>query len=339
MWKHILLGMCLLGILGILGRTLWWTPPARQVDTFTTTEPIRIAMAVTPLSAPFMVAHERGYFAQHGLVQVTLTPYVGGHRALKAMLEGEADIATASDLPTMFHSFVRDDYAVLFTFVTSDYDVKVITRRDTGVHVAADFADKTIGATFGTSSHFFLNSFLVYHQVNPDRVHITHVSPEDMTLSLQNGTVDAVATWEPFAYKTVKALGQNAIVISHPEGIYKETFNALAQKQFISSHQEVIHRLTQAITVAIDFMRNNEAESQKIVRGFLADQTEFLAAIWKDFVFDIGLHQSLIVTLENEARWAINNGLVGGTQIPNYLRYLYLDGLKAVRPEAISIIQ
>jgi NitT/TauT family transport system substrate-binding protein len=296
-------------------------------------------MALTPLSAPFMVAQARGYFAQHGLRQVTLISYVGGHRALKAMLEGEADIATASDLPTMFHSFARDDYAVLFTFVTSDYDVKIITRQDTGVRVAADFTDKTIGATFGTSSHFFLMSFLVYHQVNTDRVNITHVSPEDMPVSLQNGTVDAVATWEPFAYKTVKALGQNAMVIAHPEGIYTETFNALAQKKFIRSHREVVHRLARSIHVAIEFMRNNEEESQKIVRDFLSDNAEFLAAIWKDFVFELSLHQAFIVTLENEARWAINNGLVEGTQIPNYLRYIYLDALQAVRPDAISIIQ
>jgi NitT/TauT family transport system substrate-binding protein len=336
--KRALLGIWLGGAITVLGLVLWWVKPASHTDTFTTTAPIRIAMAITPLSAPFMVAHTKGYFAEHGLLNVTLIPYVGGHRALRAIFAGEADIATASDLPTMFHSFTRDDYAVLFTFVTSDHDVKVITRHDTGIRTAADLAGKTIGATLGASSHFFLKSFLVYHQVNTDNINLINVSPEDMTKALQNGEVDAVSTWEPFAYETVQALGRNALTISRPEAFYQETFNAIAQKPYIHNNKEIIYRIARSIDKAINFIRNNEEPSQAIVRQFFPGDTALLSAIWQDFVFDLSLDQSLLVTLENEARWAINNGLVEAKTHPNYLHYLYLDAVKAVRPEAVSVI-
>jgi len=338
MFTRTLLGMCLVGTLAALGLTWWWTKPATQADTFTTTAPVRIAMSITPLSAPFMVAQAKGYFAEHGLLNVTLIPHIGGHRALQAMFAGEADIATASDLPTMFHSFTRDDFSVLFTFVTSDHDVKVIARSDRGIRSAADFHSKTIGTTLHASSHFFLKSFLVYHQVNTDNINIINISPENMSKSLQNGSVDAVSTWEPFAYETAKALGNNAMAISYPQGLYKETFNAIAQNTYISNHKEILINITKSIDKAIDFIRHHEEESQAIVMNFFPNNTAFLSAVWKEFVFEISLDQSLIMTLENEARWAIKNDLVYEKIIPNYLHYIYFDVLKAVRPEAINII-
>jgi NitT/TauT family transport system substrate-binding protein len=336
--RRNLLRMGLVGAIAVISPTLWWSRPSKRAGSFSTMAPLRIAMALTPLSAPFMVAHAKGYFAEHGLLNVTLIPTVGGHRALKAVLAGAAEVATASDLPTMFHSFTRDDYAVLFTFVTSDHDVKVITRHDTGIRTAADLMGKTIGTTLGSSSHFFLKSFLVYHHVNTDSVRLINVSPEDMATSLHTGVVDAVSTWEPFAYDTVKALGKEAVTISRPEGFYKETFNALAQKEYIIDHKDIMLKLAQAIAQAIDFIHSHAAEAQAIVRQFFPSTTDFLSTVWQDFVFDLSLDQALIVTLENEARWAINNGLVEAKTLPNYLNYLYVDAIKSVRPAAVSVI-
>ena len=64
-----------------------------------------------------------------------------------------------------------------------------------------------------------------------------------------------------------------------------------------------------------------------------------LASIWDDFVFELSLEQSLLTILEDEARWAIKNGFTNKTKVPNYLGYFYLDAMKAVKPEAVTIIK
>jgi hypothetical protein len=43
--------------------------------------------------------------------------------------------------------------------------------------------------------------------------------------------------------------------------------------------------------------------------------------------------------LEDEARWMIKNNLTREKQIPDFMNYIYVDGLKAVKPEAVSIIR
>ncbi|UUZ63731.1 hypothetical protein LP417_31400 [Polaromonas sp. P1-6] len=63
-----------------------------------------------------------------------------------------------------------------------------------------------------------------------------------------------------------------------------------------------------------------------------------LKASWPSYRFNMALDQGLILALEDEARWAIKNKLTSRTEMPNYLNYIYLDGLKAVMPSAVTII-
>ena len=68
-------------------------------------------------------------------------------------------------------------------------------------------------------------------------------------------------------------------------------------------------------------------------------QKEDVAAHWDEFTFEISLDQSLLINIESEARWAINNNLTDATEVPNYLDYIYLDALEEVRPNAVTIIR
>jgi NitT/TauT family transport system substrate-binding protein len=65
----------------------------------------------------------------------------------------------------------------------------------------------------------------------------------------------------------------------------------------------------------------------------------YLEIIWQRYQFSLSLDQSLILAMEDEARWMIKNKLTKENQVPNFMNYLYLDGLKAVKPEAVNIIR
>jgi NitT/TauT family transport system substrate-binding protein len=64
-----------------------------------------------------------------------------------------------------------------------------------------------------------------------------------------------------------------------------------------------------------------------------------MAKIWSQQQSSVTLDQSLIAAMEDEARWMIKNGLTTEKAVPDFTNYLYLDGLKAVKPEAVSIIR
>lgn len=40
-----------------------------------------------------------------------------------------------------------------------------------------------------------------------------------------------------------------------------------------------------------------------------------------------------------EAGWMISNNIIQEKKVPDCLNYIYVDGLKAVKPEAVNIIR
>jgi hypothetical protein len=44
-----------------------------------------------------------------------------------------------------------------------------------------------------------------------------------------------------------------------------------------------------------------------------------------------------IVTV-GEARWVISTNLTNRTAVPNFIDYIYLDGLLSMKPESVNII-
>ena len=67
-------------------------------------------------------------------------------------------------------------------------------------------------------------------------------------------------------------------------------------------------------------------------------------AVWRnidrfpeDFIFELSLDQSLVMTLEDEARWAINSKLTDIEEVPNYIDYIDMSALQEVNPEAVSL--
>jgi hypothetical protein len=60
---------------------------------------------------------------------------------------------------------------------------------------------------------------------------------------------------------------------------------------------------------------------------------------WKDFAFNVDLPQSLLISLEDEARWAMARGYVDKDQVPNFLPHLHLDALLAVQPERVTVVR
>ena len=61
--------------------------------------------------------------------------------------------------------------------------------------------------------------------------------------------------------------------------------------------------------------------------------------IWPRYQFALSLDQSLITAMEDEARWMIKNKLTREETVPDFLKYIYEDPLKATKPEAVSMIR
>ena len=82
----------------------------------------------------------------------------------------------------------------------------------------------------------------------------------------------------------------------------------------------------------------NDEQARKIIALELGYDASYMDSVWKKHKFVVTLSQALLFSMENGARWRIENRLTDKTKVPNYLEYIYFDGLQAVKPDAVTII-
>lgn len=300
-------------------------------------EKVTIGVGSGGLSLPFIIAREKGFFQEEGL-DATVRAYPSGKKAMEAMFAGEVDTATLTEMPIVFASLTRDDFAVFATFAYSYDNSKVIGRIDMGVSKPSDLKGKKIGFTAGTSSHFFVQVYLTEHQIDTIAVELVDCPPTDLPGALKEGRVDAIATFAPYTDTAMKALPDKAVRLPG-SALYKETFNLVVMRSYAKGHPELLKKVLKAIDRAITFIKQNRNESIAVMTKSLKSGENVFVSAPDDLVFELSLEHSLLTILEDEARWAIANKFTDKTKLPNYLGYLNLDAMKAVKPGAVTIIK
>ncbi len=339
MSKKILIGIIITVVVVILGIGLYWSIQ-KQPKKYTgeIKKEIILGCETSLLPSAVWIAENKGYFQEEGL-KVRIKEFGSGRTALSTMLnEGNLDMVTVAQTPVMFNSFSRNDYAIIAAMVYSDNDVKILVRQDKGIKDPSDLRGKKVGITKGSTGHFFLGLFLAHNGLELSEVETIDLEATDLPQALAEGRVDAISTWEPNILNAKSLLGEKVLLLPS-EGIFREDFYFVPNRNFMENNPEILKSFLKAIEKGEEFIQKNREESIDIVCERLKLDKELTASIWSDFNFELMLDQTILITLEDEARWAIREGLIDKKEIPNYLDFIYMDLLENVKPEAITIIR
>ena len=304
------------------------TGPLEQVTIATNTEYVG--------SCPVIVAQEKGYFAQHGVAAI-IQKHSSGKSALEAALSGKAQLATTADIPIMFAAMKNVPVTIIATIFKTEKDHGIVGRRDSGIGAPASLKGKRIGVTLSTSGHFVLDAFLNRQRLSERDVTVRNLRPDEFAGALARGEVDAIATWEPFLGALLAQLDGNGTVF-YGEDIYEIPYNIAGARDYVERHPELMKKVLRALLQGVDYCRTDpEAASAVMATALKVDTTKWKQN-WPTYRFKLALDQSLLLTLEDESRWAVANGLAEGKTTPNFLNYVYLDALQAVAPSAVTVI-
>jgi len=291
----------------------------------------------TELNYVAIIALEKGYFTEEGL-EVTITEYSSGTKARDGLFNGEVDFSVIGISPLVFASFDRSDFKV-FGSVSTHYDLyKIVARKDSGIQNPSDLRGKRIGVSEASSFHYFLHNFALEYGYSENDAELVFSAAADQPAALAHGDTDAISTREPYISEAISLLGDNYVVFSEPN-LPANTLNLVAMDAFIQEKPQVIEKVLRAMLKAEAFANEHPAEAITIVASKLGISEKELQLIWDNTTFSLSLDQELILEMENIAGWAISQKLTKADDMPNFLNFIYLDGLDAVKPEAITIIR
>ncbi len=295
-----------------------------------------LTVAVTPWpgSAAVYIAREKGFFKEEGL-EVSFLSYSSGHLGLEAVLAGKADISTTGETPLARAALNGHSFAIIATIAKTNRAIRIIARKERGITGPKDLGGKTVGVVRGTTGEFFLHLLLTTSYIDPKQVTIVNAFPGNLTESLLNGTVDAVSIWEPYATVLEEKLGDNAVIL-HDPGLYTMTWNLVSRWETAINGPEQVTKFLRAIIRANRFIADQPVRSRNMISGYLEETRCDREEKWEHFTFTTELDQSLILNLEDQARW-MNGKAEGRKGMPNYLDMIFSGALKSVKPEAVTI--
>ncbi|MDH4394226.1 MAG: ABC transporter substrate-binding protein [Limnobacter sp.] len=292
-------------------------------------------MSNSPMSLPFAVAEHQNLFAKYG-VHPELVKCVGGIRCVKELIENKVDMATSSELPVLFNAYETSNLSILGTFAQNNDDLKLIVSKEMAAKKPGDWQDRRVGVVMKSASHYYMDVALLYHGIDPRSVKLVGLTPEELPKAISSGKVDAVSVWEPYGYLTRLAGANNVVVLKTPK-LYQQSFILTTTKDFSKSNNERISGVLRALNAANEFIRTHPAQAQQIMIKHSNLDQEFVKQNWGAYRFDLALQQSLITTMEGEARWMVRENHVSDKgKTPDVSKLIDASHLNRVAPQAID---
>jgi NitT/TauT family transport system substrate-binding protein len=326
---------CILAVLLLTALGSW---SCSRSDYSGKVESMTIGYSPFESTALLWIAEDRHFFSRNGL-NITLRKYDTGVGSLDGMLNGEADIAAGTtEFPVAGRVLQKSRIRTIGSIDKSEF-VYLVGRKDRGIEKVSNLKGKRVGTTLRTIAEFHLGRFLELHGMNMQDITLVDVkTPAEWVNAVVNGDIDAIATAQPYAGLAKERLGANAVFwpaqSSQPQyGLISST------EEWITKHPELVRRLLKSLAQAEEYVIRNPAEAKAIVQRRLNLEASYMETVWSQNQFSLSLDQSLVTAMEDEARWMISNQMTTEKRVPDFLNYIYEDGLKAIKPEAVNIIR
>jgi NitT/TauT family transport system substrate-binding protein len=297
-----------------------------------------VTVGATPieLNALIYVADEQKFFTNNG-VRVEFKDYDTGVAAVNGLLKGEADIALTMEFVIVGKLLQKQ--AVLY-LVTIDKSMPfyIIARADRGINSTADLKGKRIGVPRQTITEFYLGRMLELNGMRIQQVTMVDTKASDPAGTIAGGNIDAVVTWEPHVTQIRQQMGNGVIIWSVQSG-QVSFWSVVSTPGWVNQHPDLVRQFLKSLAQAENYIIQNPVEAKKILQKRLKLDDTYIATVWSQNQFSLSLDQALILAMEDEARWMIKNNLTKESQVPDFLNYIYEDGLKTIKPEVVNIVR
>lgn len=299
--------------------------------------PLTMAIGENPAFSMALIAAEQGFFQAEGL-DLKIIHCVNGKVCLKHLIDGEAQYATATDTPIVLAALAGKQLNILASTATVSREFHLLARADHGIAIVANIKGKRVGVIKGTSAHYFVSTLLLVGGIKPTEVTLVGLEGADAAAPLIQGEVDAAALFNPTRLKAQAALGEKLVRLPNPS-IFTVNSNIVGFTRAAGGKEGDAVKLLRALKRAEQLIDASPDLARAIVAKSIRVSAAAMDAMWSDYDFSLSLHQSLIGSLETQARWAIREGLLPGAKMPDFLDYVDTTALQTLFPRAVSIIK
>lgn len=332
--KRIGVSIAVIAVIALVGAGAWYSLNFSKASS-ATPESIIVGGPALEQSAFIYIAEDQGYFAKNGLNVIIRDNYPNGVVSINDMLNDKINISVSAEYPIITQAFKGENISIIAS-IDKYQNENIIGRKDRGIENISDLKGKTIGLPRGTICEFFLGRFLNLHGMSLQDVTLVDVPAAKSVDAIANGDVDAIIYFQPHVYEITNRLGDNCVI--WPAQSNQLLYGVVACKNdWAANHPELINKFLKSLVMAEEYAIGHPNEAKAIVQKRLNLSDAYIISVWPEHQFSISLDQSLLIAMNDEGRWAVNNNLTSGRTIPDFRDYIYTKGLEEVKPDAVNI--
>lgn len=242
---------------------------------------------------PLTVAEQRGYFKDEGL-DLTISDFAGGSRALQAVVGGSADVVSGAFEHTINLQAKSQFYRAFALQGRAPMIGMGVSRKNLPNYQGpADLKGKKIGVTApGSSTNMLVNFYLSKHGLKASDVSIIGVGAgAGAVTALRSGQIDAISNTDPVVTILERSNDIQTIVDTRSLKDTKEIFGGnmpagclYAPQAFLDANPNTAQALANAIVRADKWIQQASGDdiANLVPENYLlGDRAVYLAAIAK----------------------------------------------------------
>jgi NitT/TauT family transport system substrate-binding protein len=229
-------------------------------------QPLRIGWVEAMANAPALIAKEKGFYAEEGLM-VDLRSFGDGPVIQQAVAGGEIDVAYIG-APPVYQWAARGLKAKIIAKVNYG-QAAVIARADGPISTLPDLkGHKLAGLNRGSGMDVLLRGYVLKEaaDLDPDAdVQLSQMPIGNMNGALDTGVVDAAFLWEPFVSQSVLR-GTGRVVFDVNTALPGYPWYVIAApEKTIEMRRSDLEKLLRAHAKAIAFLEKEPEEANRII--------------------------------------------------------------------------
>ncbi|WP_054902992.1 ABC transporter substrate-binding protein [Pseudomonas sp. NBRC 111131] len=205
--------------------------------------------------------------------------FTAGSPVAEALNVGSLDLGLLGDAPPLFLGALGAPIKVVAVSRQNLGGVAILARKDSNIHSLEDLRGKRAAIWKGSWSQQLLFSALDKAGVPRDALELRYLSALDASHALDGGSVDVIATWEPYVTQQER---QGARVLATAEGLIPAQSFVVANAKSVDTKRaqiaDFLQRLKKARTWALSNAANTEAYADAWASRTRADRD--IARLW-----------------------------------------------------------
>ncbi|EJN22758.1 ABC transporter, substrate-binding protein, aliphatic sulfonates family [Pseudomonas sp. GM78] len=184
--------------------------------------------------------------------------FTAGSPVAEALNVGSLDIGLLGDAPALFLGALGAPIKVIAASRQNLDGVAILVRKDSSIHSLADLKGKRAAIWKGSWSQQLLLTALDNAGVPRDSLDLRYLSALDASHALDGGSVDVIATWEPYVTQQER---QGARILATADGLIPAQSFIAANANSVDAKRGQISDFLQRLRKAREWTLQNPANT------------------------------------------------------------------------------